>query len=387
MFLNKYRLLLKESPIAKNLFLLISGTVIGQIILFLFTPILTRLYSPHHFGVLSVYMSIVAVLSVAACLRFDMAIPIPEDDKVAINLTALAMLSASVISMLLSIPIYLFPNSVCEMMGNTDMNKHLWVIPIGVWLVAVYSAIQLWSIRKCRFVEVSKTQISRSVGASGIQAALGLYNPLAFGLVFGHMFYGGYGAIGLIMTSIHKDRRIINTITIKSLIENFIKWRRYPIYSTPEAILDTAACYLPVILISSMVSTKEAGYMMLAQRVVSVPIGVFGGGLSRVYLSEAGKKLKDGDLKEFTFKIMSNLLKASIIPFILMAFMSPFISKLIFGTGWSRTGVMIAWAVPSMILQFISSPVSTIFYVARREREALYFKLFGFVLMIGSIFV
>ena len=49
--------------------------MIGNAILVLVLPILTRLYGPDAFGMLGVYMSLLDVLAVAACLRLDLATP------------------------------------------------------------------------------------------------------------------------------------------------------------------------------------------------------------------------------------------------------------------------------------------------------------------------
>ncbi|MGR6001543.1 hypothetical protein ACT7C7_27765 [Bacillus cereus] len=46
-----------------------SGTALGQIIVFLSSPILTRLYSPEDFGVLNLYTSILSFLLVLCSFK------------------------------------------------------------------------------------------------------------------------------------------------------------------------------------------------------------------------------------------------------------------------------------------------------------------------------
>ena len=71
---------LASQRFVKSVGLLAGGTVIGNAILVLVLPILTRLYGPDAFGMLGVYMSLLDVLAVAACLRLDLATPLPTAD-------------------------------------------------------------------------------------------------------------------------------------------------------------------------------------------------------------------------------------------------------------------------------------------------------------------
>ncbi len=71
---------------------LASGTAIAQLMLVLATPLLTRLYTPADYGTLAVYSSTLTVLLVLASLRYESAIPLPEDEDVAGSVLALTLL-------------------------------------------------------------------------------------------------------------------------------------------------------------------------------------------------------------------------------------------------------------------------------------------------------
>ena len=67
--------------IAKNTFIravavLVGGSAIAHGITAVALPVLTRLYTPADFSVLAVFSGILSVVSVAACLRFDIAVSI-----------------------------------------------------------------------------------------------------------------------------------------------------------------------------------------------------------------------------------------------------------------------------------------------------------------------
>lgn len=55
----------------KKIFKFISGNIISQLIIIIFTPILTRIYSPEDFGVYAIVNSIILTIGVVFCARYD----------------------------------------------------------------------------------------------------------------------------------------------------------------------------------------------------------------------------------------------------------------------------------------------------------------------------
>ena len=87
---------------ARHVVTLASGTALGQLLLVLALPVLTRLYTPADYGALAVYSSTLTVLLVLASLRFEVAIPLPDDDRAAGSLLALSLLALAVVTLVVS---------------------------------------------------------------------------------------------------------------------------------------------------------------------------------------------------------------------------------------------------------------------------------------------
>ena len=85
------RRLLPKNHFARSVGILAGGTAAGQAIIVAASPILTRLYTPEDFGVLAVYASLLSILGVVASLRYELAIPLPESDEEAANVTVLSL--------------------------------------------------------------------------------------------------------------------------------------------------------------------------------------------------------------------------------------------------------------------------------------------------------
>src|SRR5580765_5437984 len=111
---------------------LVGGTAFAQVFAILVLPLVTRLYTPADFSVLAVYSSVLAVVSVVACLRLEIAIPIPEQDNDAANLLALALCSCTIVTVLSGLAIWWLPAQIADLLGQPKLRPFLWLLPMGI---------------------------------------------------------------------------------------------------------------------------------------------------------------------------------------------------------------------------------------------------------------
>jgi O-antigen/teichoic acid export membrane protein len=73
--------ILPRGRFARNVAVVTAASALGQGLLIVSAPLLTRLYTPADFGVLAVYGSIVSLVAVVAALRYELAIALPGHYK------------------------------------------------------------------------------------------------------------------------------------------------------------------------------------------------------------------------------------------------------------------------------------------------------------------
>ncbi|GGY10146.1 polysaccharide biosynthesis protein [Litchfieldella qijiaojingensis] len=376
-----------KSRFVRNVGILTGGTVFAQGLAALALPILTRMYTPADFSLLAVYMSLLSLFTVISCLRFNIAIPLPEDDGDAINLVALSLLAALGSSVILAIPVLVDPTGTATLLGQPYMETYLWMVPLGVFMASVYSAFQYWASRKKRFGIITKTRMSRATGGAGAQLGFGAISPSPFGLIFGHMIYGGLGIIGLARSMWREDRTIFTKVRWGGVRRNARHYNRFPIYSVPEALFNTAGIQVPIIIIAAMAAGPEAGFLLLAMKVMGLPMGLVGSSVAQVYLAEAPSKLRSGTLTQFTRRNMLTLLKMGGAPLVAVGIASPLVFPYVFGEEWLRAGVAVAWMTPWFVLQFIASPISMVLHVTDNQLAAMLLQAFGLVLRVAAVFL
>ena len=382
-FQQRVKSLLKGGFV-KNVGVLVGGTAFSQLIALIALPFLTRLYTPDDFGVLAVYTSLLSLISVIACLRFEIAIPLPKKEKDAAALFLLALISVFIVTSITVLGVILFSESLLRITEG-KLIGYLWLIPIGVFLAGVYGALQYWATRNKAFPLVARTRMTQSLSGNIVQLGFGYMGIAPLGLLLGQLLNVGAGIFGLGRYILKQHLKQIRGISVKCLKSVLKRYDRFPKYSTWEALANSGAIQLPVILIAYYAIGAEAGFLMLAMRLLSAPMGLIGGAVAQVYLAEAAEHYHKGTLKYFTHKTILNLAKVGALPLLFAAITAPFLIPLIFGEEWHRTGVLISWMAPWFFMQFITSPVSMALHITNSQRLALLLQVFGLFFRVGSV--
>lgn len=372
----------RYSPLLRSIFVLMTGTALSQAILLAILPLLTRIYSPSDFSVLALYSSIISIGAVAGCLRFDIALPLPKNDADAALLLMMALgasvLSSSVVALVLIVLNSMMPHWFHRL-------DFAWIIPVGMCIISTYSALQFWMTRKRMFGVIASTRMTQAASGSAVQVGFGLYAGTSFGLVVGYVLSSGAGVIRLLTRFLRDDRHLLTGATRSAFHKVFKEYSAYPKFSTIEAIANIGAVQLPLLVIGLTVAGGEAGYLILALRVVQAPLALIGNSVAQVFIATAGAEQEKGELKAFTLKILTGLAKTGVGPLAFLGVVSPSLVELVFGSGWGRAGELISWMTLWLILQFLVSPISMSLYICRRERAALALQLSGLILRVGSV--
>jgi O-antigen/teichoic acid export membrane protein len=366
----------------RSVSLLVGGTAFAHVITLLILPIVTRLYTPESFSKLAVYSSLLGIFSVIACLRYNVAIPLPKDENVAERLLIISILSSIVFSLMLMMVLLFFSSYVKNILNNGYFEQITWILPLGVLAASLYSAFNFWFTRTKDFKVISKTKINQSTSSGISQLLLGWLGFTSIGLLIGQIFYSGAGLFSLI---IKKSK--FQKISYYKLKATFNEYIHYPKYSVGEALFNTAGTQLPILIIASVAAPKEAGYLLLASRIMVIPMVLIGVSISQVYYAHANEAKYENRLAEFTLETMHKLALIGSAPLLFIGILAPIVFPIVFGLEWERAGILVSWMTPWFIVQFVVSPVSIVLHVSDNQRLALVLQLFGLILKVASIWI
>ncbi len=377
---------LPKNQFARGVSVLVGGTTAAQAITVLVMPVLTRIYSPEDFNVLAVFVAIVGIFSAICNLRLEIAIPIPEDPVQAANLAVLALLINTVITTLVGVMVWVYAVQITDLLKQPALKPYLWLVPLGIWSAGVYAVFQYWAVRNKKFSQIARARMTQSITAASTQIGMGWLATMGpFGLLLGQVLVSGAGSAALARMAFREHRMQLRDINWSGMWAVLVKYQDYPKYSTFEALANAAAWHVPVILIATLAVGSEAGFLMLATKIMSVPMGLIGGALSQVYLSQAPFEMRKGQLHDFSRKVIVKLFKLGVLPLIAIGLLSPVFLSEVFGANWVRSGEMLLWMTPWFVMQFLSSPVSMALHVTGNQKKAMILQIFGVFINISVV--
>ena len=363
---------------------LATGTVVGQLVQVLATPLLTRLYSPAEFGVLAVFIGFLGPLTVIACLRFEMAIPLPRRDGAAYQVVALSLMALLLVTALTALA--LLDTHLFTQFGSPELVRYGWLLPIGVFLGGFYQLSSMWAIRKKSFGVLAKTRVQQGVGAVVAQGVLGILKSGATGLIVGQIIGQALGVIRLSANVVSQYNAQKVRVRIKGHFWAARRYIHFFKYDALASMLNTAGAQIPAILFAAYFGSAVAGAYLLSVRILSAPITLIGKTLVQALLPDVVAARRSGKLPNLVSRMERLLSALSLGPFLVFAALAPGTFGQIFGKSWSTSGPVAAWTAIWVAFQFTYSPLSVILLAMERQRLNLIIQTVFFVARIAAIY-
>ncbi len=361
---------------------LAGGTAAAQLIGIAALPLLTRLYTPDDFSVMAVFAAFLGLIAGIACLRLEVAIPLPDSDKEAANLLGASLTASACFAILTLCGSLVFIYSDFQILPASYPDFFWWLLPIGVWAMSSYAALLYWQSRKQRFAVITHTKFIQAL--SGVSAQLLLGWAGAIGLLIGQIIMSGFGSLRLFRVAQRFDRTALSAINPSMARDALKRYKKFPIYSLPEIFADNAAVQLPVIILASHTFGAEVALIYLSIRILEAPTSLFSYSISQVFLSQISDKIKQGQTSQFTYSILMGLLATAVPMICVLALIVALLGVPIFGKNWAGIPHTIILMVAAYSFKLMSGPVSTLMYGLERNFEQLVLMILNLVVRAGG---
>jgi O-antigen/teichoic acid export membrane protein len=376
-----------KSEFNRNVLILSGGTVVAQILPIIISPVLTRLYSPEDFGAFAIFLSIVSIVSVISCGRYELAIMLPKKDEEAINVAALAFIINTIISLFFFFLILIFKDFILDFLNANSLSFWIYLAPLTAFFMGLFNILNYTNNRFKLYKDISKATIMKSIASSSMQLLMGVLKTGVSGLISGQIISQAVANTKLFFN-------IKNTGLLKEIKKDIIKImiRRYsdfPRYSIAGALLNVASLQAPLLMISMLfASSALVGYYSFANRMLQLPVVLIGSSVAQVFYQKFSQFQKDPyKQKELLFRTWKKLFLIGIIPFSIVFFFGEEIFSFIFGNNWSEVGRMASILSPLTFVMFISSPTSTAYIVFGMQKIALYLNILLLFFILLSIYI
>lgn len=357
----------------------------SQMITFVALPALAVLFSPQDFNSLAGFSSVAMVLITIASLRFDMAIPIVKTDFDAGLLAQLCLLICCMLSLLTAgVLWFILPRISLD----PGLARVLPLLPVAVAFGGVQAVFISIVVRRKKLVATGIVRFFQTLAGVGAQVAMGFLGFVVFGLVIGFLvnvfigalllfFFTGRGSLGA-LASLKDLRRVAS------------EQKDYARYSSLDALLNVCSIQAPIFLISIFGEAAAGGFIYMAIRLFYTPSTIISGAFGKIYHASIGEALFNGHADTLTQEVLSHLTKYGGCFVITVIVIGPTVVELLMGPEWAATGQLLFWMAPWILLQMMSSPISTVMLAAKRQREMIFLTAIGFLvrmcLVIGLLF-
>jgi len=367
----------------KNVAMLMTGTTIAQAIPVLVSPLLTRIYSPEDFGAFALYLAIASIVAVVVTGRYEMAILLPKKESDAYHLVVLSVLLAAVASLCLFFAIVSFKPDIEASLGWSGNNYWIYWLPLSVFFTAAYQSLNYMCNREGRYKQMALSRIFQSSSMTSVHLVVGYLKVGGAGLIAGQII-GQVSAAGVMTYMMFiKVRRTTLRIHKRKMFALIKRYSDFPKYLILAHGFNTASAQSPVIFLSAMFGSGSAGFYILIQRVIGAPMVIVAGAIGDVFRHEASQEYaKSGNCRLIYRSSFFRLLIISVVPFSIFLLFAPELFVLVFGEAWRLSGEYAQILTPMFFLQFLTSPLSTMFMIAQKQKIDLVWQtvLFGLVL-------
>lgn len=376
---KKLKNILPKSEFAKNVLTLMTGTTIAQAIPVAISPILTRIYTPEDFGVLTLFLAITTIFGSIANGRYELAVMLPEDDEEAINIFALGVLIVTFLSVTLFGVVIFFKDYFVSLLDNKEIGFWLYFVPLTVFFIGLFNMLNYYNNRIKKYKDLAKAKVIKSVILSVLQVCLGLVKKGALGLITGQIASQLFANIKLI-SNISDNKKLLASIHKDKIKRVAKRYERFPKFSMWAVLCNTLSFKLTEILISTLYSITTLGFYSLVGRVLAMPSTLIGGAIGQVFFQEATKEKHTTGKAEKVFKrTLKKLLLIGTPFFLILFFIVEELFAFVFGEEWRIAGYYAKILIPMFYIRFIVGTLSNIVNVFEQQIFSL---LWQFVLLV-----
>ena len=338
---------------------LISGTSLAQLIMVAATPVLTRLYTPHEFGVLTLFLVLSQTAAVAVNGRYDQAVLVADTFEEAVEVCALSILAALGVCLLLIIPVIIWNTEIADLLGARDLGPWLLLAPLAAFLSAVFSSLSYLNNRMERYGAIAKVSVLRAFAGVTVQIGFGLFSAGTKGLIFGQMFSYFLANGSLVPGRVREVVRRPGGLKWRSITKLAVRFREFPIYSAPGALIGVLNQNVANVMLSAYFTPAVVGFYALTRRTLSAPLVQIATPIGQIFFRQASEEKRDSGSTHQAFDAtLMKLVFISIPIFAIAFFVVEDLFTIVFGTEWETAGRFAKIMIPLFAVRFVVSPLS-----------------------------
>jgi O-antigen/teichoic acid export membrane protein len=385
---------LDRRPFFRDVSIMLTGTAGGQLVSILLSPILTRLYTPEQFGILSVYLALLAIFVVVASLRYELTIPLASSDSDAFNLMLVCGCVLVLTTSAMTVGALTFPAEILQRIWPSpisadDLMIYRALLPAGFFCLGAYYIGLYIATRAGTFQTIALSRFAQGIVGPTSQILFAVVGIGTAGLLVGSVAGQSVGTMGLIQRAV-RGRRAQVVLSLQRMRELARRYWRFPAIASWTALLDAAGGnQLLYLLISTQYSVKIAGFIFLVERIVARPLTMVGTSVLQVFVGEAGQTVSTdpAKLKQRFRQVVTHQFMLATGWIIVANVAAVKLLPVIFGANWSEAVIYLQAISIAYLAQSVVQPVFHTLQLLERQGIAAIWQISRVILTVTTFFL
>lgn len=364
---------LKGKTFLASLSLLTFGSIVSQIITFLLSPVISRVYTDFQMGQYTSLLVMVSVFSSISMGRYELVIVSENDNffvRTLVKLSKLILIASTPILTIISFTYLKF---------STDDLKVSWVFFLIFFILFILNGLILLytSIlnREKKYRELAFSNILNVTIKNIFTVLLGFLNFKVWGLLIS-LVLGLIVQIIYLFNSIDAFYLKDSDIQVKQLKTVAKEHDKQIIYSTPAALAMNFSAQSNNIFIDILFDKALLGQYSFTHRILALPISLISTNVSKVYFETASREYNETGTYYNTFR--KTTLFLAIIGFFMgvaiFAF-GPFLVSWFLGSEWELAGILSRYMAPFYSIRFVVAPLTMGTIISKKQDYELQMQI------------
>ena len=348
---------------------LVSSAGISQIIAFIGTIAIARLYSPSEFGSYSLIVATAGILAPVMTFSYESFIVPAKNERIASKIRSHGLyLVARNCIWIVCILIVNNELAIFPVMNTLSTLQGVLICIILAGIYGSYSILSQSLLRQRKFSQLAIRGPLQNFSISSVQILSSYSIVRDLGLIVGELFGRFVGVIYLASNRLHGSAIRLRKINLRVEIR---RW--HAIANFMSITFEIIAGYILVFYVDHLFGRAIAGEIAMTQRILGLPVVLFGATTAQYFLASNSNSLRHGNsMSRVELDRILRILGGFSIGLcgLIIIFASPILSMVI-GGRYTETIDLVRVLSPFLIISLIWNPISSIFYT--REMWSAFF--------------
>ena len=378
----------REFSFFGNASILASGSAAASLISLAAEPIASRLFPPEVFGIVYAFYSLIVIIGLIMCFRYEQAIVLPDNHSDAAGLLKLSFLL--LIGWIIVFYLFIRTTKMVEWLKWESIRDIVWLAPLLSGLMGCWYIYTSWFTRKKKFIHISVSSVLVQIpqvffiiagGYLGYNTAVHLIEYRVVGVLMPPLFL-------FIFFMIH-DRWIFK---IKhragDLLRLARRYRKFPLYEFWSIMMSVLAFNGPVLLFPVLFDAGSAGHFSKAVYMLYVIPMMIGTSFSQVLFQQLAELRNSGQSTEATIRMtLKSVIFIGMVPLLLVSVAGPEIFSVLLGPRWDVAGHYSQFLSIWLFFLLMSTSLQSAFLVFEKQEIALLLNFLAVIARLGILII